>query len=286
MAITITKAYVKTFEDNVRFLAQQSVARLRPFVTEKVKGSSSDAFPRVGPQSMAAKAAARTATPTNDTVYSNRVATPATYHAADSVEPEDAPQMLIDPQSTVAQALAMAAKRQIDDIVITAAGAAAPDETGATTAFPAGQVIGDGTGAFDFAFITKISEKFLLNDIDPSESKVMVISPNCAKKLLAMTQYTSADYVNVKALATSGFLDSWMGYGWVVSTRLPNPAGAQRFIYAFTKRAIGLLVVKDIWARVQEDPSLSFATRIYTALTMGAVRVEDEHIVRGHVLES
>jgi len=44
-----------------------------------------------------------------------------------------------------------------------------------------------------------------------------------------------------------------------------------------------LQVNKDIWARVAEDPTISFAWRIYSALTMGAVRVEDEQIVHVHV---
>ena len=48
---------------------------------------------------------------------------------------------------------------------------------------------------------------------------------------------------------------------------------------AFTKRALGFQVNRDITAKVAEDPSLSFAWRIYAAMTMGAVRTEDEHIV-------
>jgi len=288
MAITITKAYIKTFESNLRHLAQQSQSRLRQFVTEKAKGTSSDAFPRLGAQSMTAKSSARTATPENDSVWSNRVATPATYHGGDTVEPENVVQMLVDPSSNIAHALAMAARRQVDDIIIAAAGGNAADEAGNANAFPAGQTVGGATQDFDFDFVTQVAEKFLNNDIDPDVPKVFVVSPNCVKKMLAMTQATSNDYVNAKALASTGFVNSWMGFTWVVSTRLPLAVDAtlQRYCYAFTKQALGLLVVKDIWARVAEDPTKSFMWRIYTAMTMGAVRVEDEHIVRAHILES
>jgi hypothetical protein len=77
-----------------------------------------------------------------------------------------------------------------------------------------------------------------------------------------------------------------MGFTWVMSTRLLIPAGGQLSCLAFTKRAIGLQVNKDIWSRVAEDPSISFAWRIYSALTMGATRVEDEQIVHLHVKDA
>ena len=45
-------------------------------------------------------------------------------------------------------------------------------------------------------------------------------------------------------------------------------------------------VNKDIWSRISEDPSISYAWRIYTASTFGAIRVEDEHLVRVHLSET
>jgi hypothetical protein len=46
-----------------------------------------------------------------------------------------------------------------------------------------------------------------------------------------------------------------------------------------TKKALCLMVDRDITSRVAEDPSISFAWRIYSFMTIGSVRVEDEHIV-------
>ena len=43
---------------------------------------------------------------------------------------------------------------------------------------------------------------------------------------------------------------------------------------------------RDITARVAERPDLSFAWQCYLHMTIGAVRVEDEHIVRVHVLDA
>jgi len=288
MAITISNVYVKTFESNLRFLAQQSKSRLRQFVTERSATSSKNSFPRLGAQSFAAKAGTgRIATPANDSVWSNRVAIPATYHGGDSVEPEDIEQMLVEPRSSVAEALARAARRQIDDLIITGATSdTQKDEAGNNNAFPAGQKLGSAVTAFDFSLVTQVTEKFLLNDIDPEDEKVFVVSPNCVKKMMAISQYGSRDYTNAQALDAGGVVDRWMGYTWVVSTRLAVPGANQRLLLAFTKRALGLLVVKDIWSRVAEDPSISFAFRVYAALTMGVARVEDEQIAQITVLES
>ena len=126
--------------------------------------------------------------------------------------------------------------------------------------------------------ILEVQEKFYKNDIDPDESKVMVISPTVQRKLMSLMEVTSGDYQNSKALAT-GMLPNWMGFDWVVSNRLLVPAAGQISCLAFTKRALGFQVNRDITAKVAEDPSLSFAWRIYAAMTMGAVRVQDEHIV-------
>lgn len=279
---TLNRLYVKTFETFVRHLAQQTEARLRPYVTEKTVAGSTHNWGRMGAQSMGAKGGARAATPATDSVWTNRVSLVATYHGGDTTEQEDINQLLIDPSSNIAQALGAAARRQTDDIIIAAATADALDEAGGANVFPAGQTFGDYTTELDFNAITAINEMFLIKDIDPSMPKLAIIGTKQARKILHIVQATNRDYVGqAMALVNGGFVKDWMGFTWIVSNRLLTyTAGTQIDCLFFTKQAIGLQVSKDIWARVAEDPSISFAWRIYTALSMGAVRVEDEHIVR------
>ena len=278
MAITIDKVYIQTFERNVRHLAQQADTRLRRFVTEKATDGQKHNWERLGSGEASLKAAARVATPTSDLPWSRRVSLAQTYHMGETVEQEDVVQMLIDPNSNVSAAIANGMKRKIDDILIAAATGTALNGDGTTSTFPAGQVVGDGTGTISIDNILEVQEKFYKNDIDPDESKVMVISPTVQRKLMSLMEVTSGDYQNSKALAT-GMLPNWMGFDWVVSNRLLVPSAGQISCLAFTKRALGFQVNRDITAKVAEDPSLSFAWRIYAAMTMGAVRTEDEHIV-------
>lgn len=278
MAITIDKVYIQTFERNVRHLAQQADTRLRRFVTEKATDGQKHNWERLGSGEASLKASARVATPTSDLPWSRRVSLAQTYHMGETVEQEDVVQMLVDPNSNVSMAIANGMKRKIDDILIAAATGTALNGDGSTSAFPAGQLVGDGTAPISIDNILEVQEKFYKNDIDPDESKVMVISPTVQRKLMSLMEVTSGDYQNSKALAT-GMLPNWMGFDWVVSNRLLVPAAGQISCLAFTKRALGFQVNKDVTAKVAEDPSLSFAWRIYAHMTMGAVRTEDEHIV-------
>ena len=105
---------------------------------------------------------------------------------------------------------------------------------------------------------------------------------------MQLTEQTSSDYVGVNAmgalreLSSTGIVPMWMGFTWVMSTRLLEPTpGTDIQCLFFTKRALGLHTPKDISARIAEDPSNSFAWRIYVNLVAGCVRVENKHIVQG-----
>lgn len=278
MAITISNVYIQTFERIVRHLAQQGDTKLRQFVTEVATNGEKHNWERVGATDPTEKTSARTATPTADLAWSRRVSLAQTFHAGETYEPEDVVQMLVDPNSNIAQALASGMRRKVDDIIIAAATGNALNGNGATSALPAGQIVGNGTGVITLDTILETQEKFAKNDVDPDERKVMVIGPTQQRKLLQTPEIISADYQSVKALAT-GMLPNFMGFDWVVSNRLLAPAAGQIDCLAFTKRGIGLQVNKDISAQVAQDPSLSFAWRIYTMMTMGAVRVMDEEVV-------
>ncbi len=286
MAISIDNVYIQTFENIVRHLAQQRQARLRMCVDERGVSSEKHNWELMGQNDAVQKTAARVATPENDSAWSRRVSVAETFHVGDTVEQEDPVQMLVDPQSNIAHSLAMAMKRAQDDSIIAAATGTALDGAGANQAFPAGQVVGNGLGVFTYDGVTEVYEKFMENDIDPEETKYMVIGPTQLRKMQQLTEYTSSDYVNVKALATNGFVRSWMGFDWIVSTRLLAPQATEISCFAMTRRALGFQMNNDISVRVAEDPSISFAWRVYCYGTWGAVRVEDEQIVHWHLKDT
>jgi len=118
------------------------------------------------------------------------------------------------------------------------------------------------------------------NNIDPDIPKVFVVGPKQVRKLMQLTENTSADYVQAQALQRYGIVPNWMGFTWIYSTLLNVPGADQLDCFAMTKRALGMQMNNEMKVRVAEDPSASFAWIIYVESTFGAVRVEDEHIVK------
>lgn len=290
MANTFSNVYIQTFERNVRFLAQQKGSKLRQFCQLRGETSKQHNWERVGKLTATTKAGRAVATPVNDTPWSRRADAQVTKHAGDVVEPEDMAQALVDPISGITTTLGYALGRAIDDLIIAACTGTVADGNGGTVTFnnggtPAGtQVVGDGTGTITVDFIAQVTQLFMTNDIDPETTKVAIVGPVQVRQLIAIEKATSGLYVNSKALSENGMVKNWMGYTWMYSNRLTVPAAGQLGCLFFSENAMGLHVTKDIWTRVQEDPSVSFAWRTYGAFTAGAARIEDEHMVEGLLL--
>jgi len=249
-------------------------------VTAKSVQSAAHNWERVGPTDFSEKTTARQATPENDTPWSRRVSQPKTFDNGDTIEQEDIVQMIVEPKSVLTQNLAMGSNRNKDDVIIAAATADALDGDGNLNVFPVSQEVGDYSAAISLDLINAMDEKFYENDIDADEPKCVVISPFQRRTLLGLLEVTSGDFQGDSMALRNGYLPNFLGYDWIVSTRLLNPVAGQVDCLAYTQKALGLQMNRDFNARVAEDPSKSFMWRVYGFQTLGAVRVEDEHIVR------
>ena len=289
MPITVSEAYIETFENNVRHLAQQKQSRLRRCVTEVGKQSESHNFDRLAASESRHKTSPRTESPSGGNgsgavgsddglEWSRRKSLIQTYDTGEIIEPEDIVQMLIDPKNASTENLVMNMMRRVDDIIIGAATGDSRDGAGGAVAFPPTQIVGDYTGEIGLDFVLEVDELFDANDIDPDEKKFFVIGPRQKRKLMQLLEVTSADFQERKALAT-GYLPDFMGYDWIVSNRLNSPGANQIDCFAMTQKALGLHVAGDIATKVGERADMSFAWQVYLMLHMDAVRVEDEHIV-------
>ncbi|RKZ84260.1 MAG: hypothetical protein DRQ39_08550 [Gammaproteobacteria bacterium] len=289
MAISIPSAYIETFENTVRQLAQQNNSRLRSCVTEVNKQSEKHNWDRLAASTARAKTSARMVSPaggngsggvgdTDGLTWTRRNTTIAAYDTGEVIEQENIVQMLIDPKSASTENLVMNMQRQVDDIVIAAALGAAGDGAGGTSALPAGQIIGDYSTEISLDFILEVDELYYANDVDPDEPRYIVIGPKQRRKLLQLIEVTSSDFQSRQALAT-GYLPDFLGFNWIISNRLNVPLADQLDCFSFTKKGLGLHVAGDISTRVAERADMSFAWQVYLMMQMASVRVEDEHVV-------
>ncbi|MBN21320.1 MAG: hypothetical protein CL678_08545 [Bdellovibrionaceae bacterium] len=293
---SIGRVYIQTFEQNVRVLAQQMDSKLIDTVTVKSVGSQMHNWDRIGKMEVeeTPKLSNLQETPNKYGDWSRRVSVAQTWNMGTSVEQENPIQMLIDPQSALTREVAYAMRRKIDRLIISAATGTVQDGLGASVTWPvttpgkAGYNHGiDHSGQkITFDMLTEVQEMFMNATIDPDIPKVAVVSPSQVRTMMQLTQQTSADFVHREALQrlnATGIVPNWMGFKWIVSTLLQDfpgtDAGTTTQCLFYTEKALGMQMNRDITVRIAEDPTKSFAWRLYAYMTNAALRVQDEQIV-------
>jgi hypothetical protein len=288
MSNQITTAFVQQYSSNVQMLSQQMGSLLRSAVDVETIVGKNAFFDQVGKTTAQLRTSRHADTPQIETPHSRRRVSLADYEWADLIDNQDKVRMLIDPTSAYAKAAAAAMGRAMDDVIISALGGASfTGETGGTSvSLPSGQKpysSSQGNDAAGGLSITKLvdAKKILdLADVDPSIQRFFVCGPRQIANLLGTTQVTSSDFNTVKALA-QGQIDSFLGFKFIVSNRLPFDATNtdDRLCYAFTADAIKLAIGKDVMARIDERADKSYSTQVYYCMSIGATRMEEEKVV-------
>ena len=279
----ITTAFVQQYKDNITQLVQQKMTKLRGTVRVDTDFTGEFKFyDQLGSTTMVLKTSRNQDTPSIDPDHQRRRIGKADYIHAVLLDKEDQLSMIVDPKSAYSESAAMAAGRQIDDVIIAAYIADAP--SGKT---------GSGTTTFDSNFkvavsgagLTKnklIEAKELLDDEDvEEEDRVCVLTPRQVSDLLKTTEATSADFNTVRALV-NGEINTWLGFGFVriSSNRLPVLSGtSNRGIYCYHRNAMQLAIQKEPSVRIDERPDKYYLWQVFMSLTIGAVRLEEKRIV-------
>ena len=281
MSNQITTAFVQQYSNNVQMLSQQKGSLLRSAVDVETVIGKNSFFDQVG-SALAVKRTTRHAdTPQMDTPHARRRVSLVDYEYADLIDNQDKIRTLIDPTSAYASAAAYALGRAQDDEIIAAlSGTAYTGETGSTaTALPASQKITEGgTNGLTIAKLRSAKEILDAASVDPSIARYIAVSPKQITDLLGTTEVTSSDFNTVKALA-SGDVNSFLGFNFVVSNRLPI-ASSKRGCIAYVQDGIALAVGKDSTARIDERADKGYATQVYYSAAFGATRMEEDKVVK------
>jgi|TARA_R110000796_G_scaffold25174_6_gene71274 hypothetical protein len=283
MSSEITTSFVEQYSSNVAMLAQQMGSRLRAAVDVETITGKNAFFDQVGVTAAVQRTSRHADTPQIDTPHSRRRVSLADYEWADLIDDQDKVRMLIDPTSSYAKAAAAAMGRSMDDVIIAALGGSADTgETGSTAvALPSTSKFATGQQSDGLTIAKLIAAKkfFDLNDVDPSIPRFIVAGATQMSDLLGTTQVTSSDFNTVKALV-AGDVDTFMGFKFIMSNRLALDATNtdDRKIFAFTQDAIKLGVGKDITAKIDVRADKSYATQVYTCMSIGAVRMEEKKV--------
>jgi len=293
---TIDQVYLDGFRDALRHLAQQKTSKLRAWADEFSPEAETGNWDRLGSGDAVVKPRKTATGDGTGRVWSRRIAVATPFKDDEITEVEDPSLMIIDPNSNLVQSIGYSMGRKVDDILIAAAKGNALNSvragdgsnTPTNIAVPAAQIVGDYSAAISFDMVTETIEIFNTNDIDMEEPKCAVVGPRQVRELMNLTEQTSSDYVQAQALQQNGIVPNWMGFTWIMSTRLngATPTTNQGNILFMSRKALGLHIPQNITTFCERDPSINYAWRPYAQMTLGGVRVEDEHLVWGKVLDA
>jgi hypothetical protein len=282
MSSQITTAFVQQYSSNVQLLSQQKGSLLRNAVRVESQVGKNAFYDQVGSATAQKRLSRHADTPQLDTPHARRRVSLVDYEYADLIDDQDKVRTLIDPTSPYSQATAFAMGRAIDDEIISAAfGTAYTGETGSTsTTFPAGQVVSVGSPVAGLSIAKLVEAKQLLDEanVDTTLPRYVAVAPEQLADLLNITTVTSSDYNTVKALV-QGEIDTFLGFKFIVSTRLSSESGVNRRVIAWAEDGLLLSIGKDITAKIDERADKGYATQVYYAMSIGATRMEEEKVV-------
>ena len=301
MSLQIPVAFVDQFKANLLMLSQQKQSKLRMCCRMEAVTGDTMYVERIGPKDAQPAGARHSQTPISDAQHTRRKLSMVDYDVpADLIDKQDKLKMLIDPQGAYVQNQHFSLNRQIDDVIISALyGAAYGGHAGATTinSYDVGEsrlVASDGTivtAGSDFSDSTEtaltiakmLTCKQILDDaeIDEERPRYFVTNPYNINQLMNTTEVKSSDYNTVKALA-QGYIDTYMGFKFIKSTRLPaddTDTGATRS-FAFAQDAIVLAIAEEPTVSIDIRPDLRNSVQVYSTLSIGATRVEGPAVVQ------
>lgn len=297
-AITSIPAhYPREYATNWEQLIQQADSRLSEYVTmAPFEGKSKD-FNQIGAVDWQAILGRARETVITDTPTGKRRLTQGGYDKASLFDEWD--EVLLGqvslPRSEVQVAHLNGWNRLKDAVIIAAAlgDAVVPTmsslglETTTLVPLPSTQKVAidyveTGSVANSSLTIGKLRQaKFLLDDSDADEDELRVIAITAKElqALLRVTEVTSADYANVKALV-EGKVDTFMGFKFKrVSSKVMPASGSVRYIPAWVKSGVKM---STVGARAHMDVriDLSHALQIRHTGLVGGVRMEEGKVVQ------
>jgi len=263
MSTSISTAFIKQFEAEVHMAYQRMGSKLANTVrqTKNVKGSQAR-FQKVGTGAAVTKNR-HSEVPTMDIAHTTVDVTLADFYASDYVDTLDEMKTNVDERQVLAQSSAAALGRKTDQLILDVLDAGTNSNN-----------IVHGSAALTLAKTLAIYEAFGDADIPDDGQRYFVVSPAGWADLLAIDQFSNADYVGDAQLPFAGGMTAkrWLGFMWFTHSGLTK-ASTTRNTHAYPKSAIGLATGADIKTEVNYIPEkVAHLTTSY--MSMQAVAID------------
>jgi hypothetical protein len=297
MPLDITQFYPTEFEKNWSHVLQQMDSRLRNAVTPggNLTGKRKS-FNLLDDYEMDEVTTRKGDTPDGDTSGQKYWLYARKFEKVITFDEDDERQLgqIVLPDSDEVRNTAMSYNRKVDDVIISSfdatryIGENGTDADAFDTNFsiavdyvPSGSTANSG---LTFGKIREAARKLNAAEV-PESDRYFAYGARQLDNLLAMTEATSRDYSDLMALK-DGKISYWMGFTWIPSQRLPRNASTDvRTCFAWHKSGIKLGEgSRNTYIDIRPDKR--HAKQIRTVGRLGAVRTENEKVVRVYCDES
>lgn len=301
----IDDAFVHAFENNILHLSSEAADGVRESVRLRtgIRGKTYN-IERIRGVEMVEITSRHQPTVLTPFTHSRRRATLNDYGLSEVLDDIDEVKMIVSPESDYAQEFARAYNRRVAQTLYAAMTGSAitvdQSDTTGTAALPSGQAIANGSAGLTVAKVRQAARILDVNGVS-SDGRTAAVSPYGIEQLLRDTQVTSSDFSTLNALREGGSRalagKTWYGFNWLVLTDalgggavmaspiLPKAANI-RSCFFYAKNSTVMWIARDLQTEMPRDPSIWNNLRVMTKVSIGAVRVEDEAVVKVDIDES
>lgn len=289
MSINIPTHYVQQYTSNVSMLLQQKVSKLRAAVmTGSYTGKQASIVDQVGPVEMLPVTSRFAPMGRVDAALDRRWVFPSDFELPQLIDNFDKLRLITDLQSSYVQNAHMAANRKIDRLICAAFTATAKtgEEGGTSTIFTAANEVDVATGGsnskLNVAKLREVKRLMMANDIDfDMEEAYIGITAADHDALFGEIQVTSREFNGGAPVMQNGKIESFMGFKFIHCELIETVlAGTNEVtLPVWVKSGMHLGIWEDVKANVSIRNDLSsLPYQIYTTLTMGATRTEEDKV--------
>lgn len=268
MSTTLSNSFVKQFEEEVHQAYQRLGSKLRGTVrtVSNVKGASTT-FQKVG-KGVASTKSTHGMVPVMNLDHSAIECILEDYYAGDWVDRLDELKLNTDERMVIANAGAYALGRKTDELIINALDTAADN------------VIADNNTGLTKEKVLEAFELLGESDVPDDGQRYAVIGWKQWSDLLAIDEFSSADYIGQDALPWKGTqAKEWLGTIFIPHSGLPIDGSGVRSCFWFHKTAVGHASGEDVNTDISwhGDRAAHFVNNM---MSQGAVLIDQGGIVK------
>ena len=280
MAATVDAILQTRYSDNILLQVQQLTSRIVPTVFQKPNCQGElDYQDQIATAEASEKTARNQKVVNTDPTFDHRKIVPRYFYMAPLIDNMDKLMMCKDPSSEVVQSNAGGLARAKETVICVAFRANAYSGKAGTYAnsLPTGQIIVHSSAGLNMVKIRAAQQILDENEV-PTEDRYLAMTAEQKANLLAITEVTSADYAQVRALV-SGQPGTICGFTPVYSERLEK-SSTTRYCMEYHKTGMVMGTWMDLKAEITIESSLHFSAQVYAAQSYGATRLEEKKVVQ------